>query len=422
MMNGIGLALSLTGGAMSTDQLQPHYAERFRCIGPECEESCCQGWGMYVDKATYKKYRATPSLRQATAEHIQINPDARNNFQYARIQFPASNRCPFLADDNLCSIQKEHGSEFLSETCTRYPRALARFDGKMQRALYLSCPEAARIVLLNPQLLPADRPRYQQFTPAESSRTTSSERDLLQLRAFALDLLQDETYPLWQRMFVLGVICRRTHELTAAQQTAQVSSLLAQYATMLKQGSLRPHLDNIPARPGLQLDLVLQLIRLRFELERPHDGFACCVADLLQSIGYSPTAPLPEVAQRYHQAYLQWYEPFAQRLPHFLQNYLINYLFRTGFPFVLVPDQPEHSADPLTSYPLLVLHYRFLQSLLIGAAARYRNSFSDAHAIRVVHVFARAVEHDPRFFAVLLQFARSAELQESDGIAVLLRN
>lgn len=407
---------------MPADRLQPHYAERFRCIGPECEESCCQGWGMYVDKATYKKYRATPSLRPATAEHIRINPDAHSNFQYARMQFPADGRCPFLADDNLCDIQKQYGSEFLSETCARYPRSLVRFDGRMQKAFYLSCPEAARIVLLNPQLLPSDGVRYQQFLAEESSRKASSAADPLQLRAFALDLLQDETYPLWQRIFVLGIVCRRAHELTIAQQTAQIGSLLAQYATMLEQGSLRPHLDNIPARPGLQLDLVLQLIRLRFELEQPQDSFACCVGDLLQSIGYSPTAPLAEVAERYHQAYLHWYQPFAQRAPHFLQNYLINYLFRTGFPFVVVPDQLEPSADPLTSYPLLALHYRFLQSLLIGAAARDRDSFSDAHAIRVVHVFARAVEHNPRFFAVLLQFARSAELQQTDGMAALLRN
>ncbi len=409
---------------MSADQLQPHYADRFRCIGPACEESCCQGWGMYVDKATYKKYCATPSLRQATAEHIEINREARDNFQYARIKFPADGRCPFLADDNLCSLQKEHGGEFLSQTCARYPRALVRFDGRMQRALYLSCPEAARIVLLNPQLLPPGGLRYQQFMPEESSRITPSAPELLirQLRAFALDLLQDETYPLWQRMFVLGIVCRRAHELTIAQPTAHIGSLLAQYTTMLQAGSLRSHLDNIPARPGLQLDLVLQLIRLRFELEPPPDSFASSVADLLQAIGHSLTAPLSEMAQRYHQAYLQWYEPFAHEFPHFLQNYLINYVFRTGFPFTKIPNQLQHTVDPLTSFLLLALHYRLLHTLLIGAAARYRNSFSDANAVRVVHAFARGVEHNVRFFAVLLQFARSAELQQTDGMAVLLRN
>lgn len=410
---------------MSEEPLQPHYADRFRCIGSQCEEICCQGWEVYVDKATYKKYRATPALRQAAGEHIKINPDARNNFQYARLKFPPAGCCPFLADDNLCSIQKKYGSELLSKTCARYPRALVRFEGRVQKSLYLSCPEAARIVLLNRQLLPSSNGlRYEQFTAEESSRGTSPTADVAvrRLRNFVLDLLEDETYPLWQRMLVLGIVCRRAHQLTTAQQAAQIGSLLAQYATMLQEGSLRSHLDSIPARPGLQLDLVLQLIRLRFELEQPHDGFACCIADLLQSIGYSPTTPLPEVAERYHQAHLHWYQPFAQQFPHFLQNYLINYLFRTGFPFVDVPDQLQRSVDPLTSYLLLALHYRFLHSLLIGAAARHRDSFSDAHAIRVVHAFARAVEHNLRYFAVLMQFARSAELQQSDGMAVLLRN
>ena len=415
---------SLTAGAMSADLLQPHYADRFRCIGPECEESCCQGWGIFVDKATYKKYRATPALRQAASEHIKINPDARNNFQYARLKFPDGGGCPFLADDSLCSIQKRFGSEFLSKTCARYPRALARFDGRMQRALYLSCPEAARTVLFHTQLLPSDGPRYRQFVLEEAAPVAPPAADFLvrQLRAFALDVLQDETYPVWQRLFVLGIVCRRVHELTTAQQTTKICSLLAQYATMLREGALHSPLDNVPARPGLQLDLVLQLIKLRFELEQPHDGFASCVADFLLAIGHSPTIPLAEVAERYHQAYLQWYQPFAQRLPNFLQNYLINYVFRTRFPFTDIPNQIQHEADPLTSSLLLALHYRFLHSLLIGAAAKYRHSFSDAHAVRVVHAFARAVEHNVRYFDVLMQYARAPEIQQSDGMAVLLRN
>lgn len=379
---------------------------------------------MYVDKATYKKYRATPALRQTTGEHIKINPEARNNFQFARIQFPAGGRCPFLAPDNLCSIQKQYGSEFLSKTCARYPRALVRFDGHMQKALYLSCPEAARTVLSRTQLLPADGPRYRQFVLEESAPVAPPAPEFLvrQLRTFALDVLQDENYPLWQRLFVLGIVCRRVHEFTTTQQTTKICALLAQYATMLREGVLHSSLDGVPARPGLQLDLVLQLIRLRFELEQPHDSFASSVADLLQAIGYSPAVPLAEVAERYHQAYLQWSQPFAQRSPNFLQNYLINYVFRTRFPFTDIPNQVQREANPLTSSLLLALHYRFLHSLLIGAAAKHRNAFSDAHAVRVVHAFARAVEHNARYFAVLMQYASSPDLQQSDGMAVLLCN
>ncbi len=65
---------------------QPEYTQGFRCIGSRCEQNCCgAGWGIYIDKAAYKKCRATPSLRQAAKEFIQINPSAHDNFQFALV-------------------------------------------------------------------------------------------------------------------------------------------------------------------------------------------------------------------------------------------------------------------------------------------------------------------------------------------------
>jgi lysine-N-methylase len=340
------------------------------------------------------------------------------------MKFTADNRCPFLAEDKLCNIQKQHGAEFLSKTCSLYPRALVRFDGAMQKALYLSCPEAARLVLLSPQLLPPqDAPRYHEFSLEQSQNSVSSSGGLArQMRNFALDLLQDRTYPLWQRLFLLGTVCRRVHELTAAQQTTQIPQLLAQYATMALEGKLRPHLDGIPPRPGLQLDLVLRLIQRRYQVDQPHRGFADCVGYLLQAIADSPELPRSEPAARYHEAYLRYYEPFAQAYPCFMENYVLNYVFRTRFPFADVSDQVQRCIDPLTSFLLLALHYRLLHSLLIGAAWRHSEKFSISQAVQAVPTFVRGVEHNVKFFDELLSFARSPELQNSVGLAVLLKS
>ena len=403
--------------------LQPHYAENFRCIGADCEDSCCEGWGMYVDKATYKKYRATTELRHAAAEHIELVPGARDNFRYARMKFTAENRCPFLAADKLCNIQKQHGDDFLPKTCSRYPRALVRFEGSIQKALYLSCPEAARLVLISPQLLPPpDTPRYE-FPLSQSQNLALSSSALARpLRRFALDLLQDRSYPVWQRLFLLGTVCRRIHELTAAQQTTRIPQLLAQHATMILEGCLRPHLDGIPARPGPQLDAVLKLIQRRYQDDQPEQAFVTCVGDLLQAISQSQQSAGADPATRYHQAYLHYYQPFEQANPPFMENYLLNHIFRTGFPFIGITDPTQRHLDPLTSYLLLALHYRLLQSLLIGAAARHRHEFSLAHAVQLVPAFARAVEHNVKFADELMSLARSPQMQNSDSLAVLLRN
>jgi lysine-N-methylase len=408
---------------MSEQPLQPHYAEKFRCTGAACQANCCQGWNVYVDKATYKKYRATPGLRQATAQHIELNPTSRDTFTYALLKFGADKRCPFLAEDQLCNVQKQYGAEFLSTVCGLYPRALVRFEGSMQRALYLSCPEAARLVLLNPQLLPAPGgPRFAEFRlEAPQKNTLPSLPELsVQVRSFALDLLQERSYPLWQRLLLLTIVCRRIEESGDTAKAVRTPQLLAQYATMIREGSLRSYVDGIPPRPEPQLDLVLRLIKIRYQCEPPEDSFATCVGNFLNAIGYSPQAPLAEAAARYQQACLCCYQPFAETVPGFMENYLLNHVFRSGFPFV--QSQGLHSTAPLTGSLLLALHYRLLHSLLIGTAAGRGNAFCTADALQVVHAFARAVEHNVEFGAALVRFAQASELQQTDGLAVLLRN
>ena len=37
--------------------LQPQYVAKFQCIGPACEDSCCIGWRVQIDKDTYQNYR-----------------------------------------------------------------------------------------------------------------------------------------------------------------------------------------------------------------------------------------------------------------------------------------------------------------------------------------------------------------------------
>jgi lysine-N-methylase len=160
----------------------------------------------------------------------------------------------------------------------------------------------------------------------------------------------------------------------------------------------------------------------RLQVDQPPQAFASCIANFLMVTGYSSGAPLPETAARYHEGYLRDYQPFERAFPLFMENYLLNFVFRTRFPFADTPCHIQHHIDPLASSLLLLLHYRLLHSLLIGEAARCGATFSTAGAVRVVQGFARGVEHNVKFHDDLMIFARSPELQKSDGLAVLVRN
>ena len=402
---------------MSDDLLRPRYADAFRCIGSSCEDSCCEGWSVFVDKATYKQYRADPSLRRMTAGHVERIKEDGDNFKYARIQL-AGSRCPFLTTDRLCAIQKQHGPEALSKTCSRYPRAWTRFDGHIEKALLLSCPEAARLVLLSPGLLAAEE------TLERSQNEGGVERPSLahHLRCLTLGVLQDRSYPLWQRLLVLGMVCRRIGDLEPAQRAANAPELIGRYAEMMLRGDLRSHLDGIPARREPQLDLVLKLIRLRFQVEQPRDDFAAIVADLLVSINHSPGEPLDGAAQRYAAACRHYDESFARHYPALLENYLVNYVFCSRFPFADKAGHRDGSMDAIIAFLLMAFHYCLLHSLLVGSAARHREKFTAARAVHVVQAFARAVEHNLRFEEEMRTLAASPGLRQTETLAALLRN
>ena len=34
----------------------PRYFKEFKCIGGNCEDSCCIGWDIDIDKVTFKQY------------------------------------------------------------------------------------------------------------------------------------------------------------------------------------------------------------------------------------------------------------------------------------------------------------------------------------------------------------------------------
>lgn len=131
--------------------LQPEYMKRFHCIGPACEDSCCIGWRVDLDKETYLKYKkiSDPELKPIFEKMVNKNRREGSKENYGKIKMKPSGECPFLDEKMLCKIQSKLGEEYLSETCFSYPRYTSKIDGKYERVATMSCPEVAKLALLN---------------------------------------------------------------------------------------------------------------------------------------------------------------------------------------------------------------------------------------------------------------------------------
>ncbi len=352
---------------------------------------------------------------------------------YARIPLTTQSFCPFLDPEQLCGIQRALGPDMLPTTCATYPRALSTIAGEQEKALNLSCPEAARLTLLDPNLLgpgPWRAPTAVRYAAVRRLPSGSSQLQLpadprLAVREFALLLLTDRTYPLWQRLYLLGLLARRLQTLsTSTAETTRVAQLLADTARLAAQQHLRQAMDEIPAQPDRQLQLVMELLRLRIAEPPVPTRFLECVQDFELGLRCASAQSEQQILDAYADGHRLFYRPLMDRHPHLLENDLTNQIFKNHYPFGRPSTHPaaQSPANAESEHLALCMHLALTQTLLIGMAAHYREAFSPGHVVKLVQSLARTVEHSRQSLAQIATFVRTHQLNNPRGIALLLRH
>ena len=79
-------------GSSFSKRLQPRSYHAFRCIGADCEDTCCVGWIVNIDKHTYEAYQHCddPELGSRLHELVTINPASTSDDNYAHVTLSGS--------------------------------------------------------------------------------------------------------------------------------------------------------------------------------------------------------------------------------------------------------------------------------------------------------------------------------------------
>jgi len=409
---------------MHIEQLRAEYADAFRCIGPDCEDDCCHGWGISLDRSTFEKYQRLPGLQQQVSELIQLNEHA-TEIDHARVKLKPSGNCPFLGEDRLCNIQKAHGEEYLSTVCATYPRVDRIHGGMRERALSLSCPEAARLVLLNPRLLPGYEPasthaRYRDFLMKKPAPVNYAASEAMHffwpLRGFMVAVLTDRRYALWERMFVLGMFCGRLQAVISAKEWDKIPKLLNDYADMMVDKKPQPALAAIPTSPGPQLEVAVKLLqRSKWGVEST--AFGKCMEGFAEGLAYSPEKPLAHCLPVFEEAYRHYYSPLMEAHPHILENFLLNYVIKNRLPLEI-----GETANCQTSFFVLCILFAGIKGALIGIAALRREAFEVNDVLKLIYSFSRRIDHDRDLLKDVHKYLQDANLLNTGGMALLLKN
>lgn len=431
-----GSSLHLTSATSDVDKVglmsQPTYAAAFRCIGPSCEDPCCGDWEIPLDKNTYEKYQgfSYEKLGAIVSQFVIVNRPCQFDELYGQIRRTSSGWCPFFGADRLCGIQKEYGNDLLSATCSIYPRSLSVVAGKLEGSLSLSCPEAARNVLLIPDFMHRVSDLYSGDFRTDNCYRLSGNRDesnakphsiFLPIRNILIDMVRDRSRPLWNRLLRIGHLCKGLEALDARQREATLLSNLRSLGELSNNPLLQAEIGDLPSNPRLRLEAVFGLTDVLMR-----DGSSVRFEDTFWSfvagIG-APTDSLPRNdVERFLQAEQTYHLPFFEAFPFILENYLINYMFQNLFPCGRSGSADFISQSIFAEYLQMTTQFAWINALLIGIAGHHKEAFASEHVVKTIQSFTRAVEHYPNVLNSINKYMSSRDLNSLHGMAIMLKH
>ncbi|MQR94833.1 flagellin lysine-N-methylase [Fictibacillus phosphorivorans] len=403
------------------DTLTPSYLNEFTCIGSACEDTCCSGWRVNIDQETYKKYKKVKSydMRSRFEKNITRNRTNPTKDNVAKMKMEKGS-CSFLSKEGWCDIQSNLGEDYLCNTCAVYPRRTNIVNNSIEQSLTVSCPEAARLVLLNQGGIDFEEgPKkisIKEFSSIinTSKGTITHWKDFInEYRYMTILILQSSNYTLEERLLVLGLLYNELEECVKNNRLNDIPEILGQYLKSVEDQTFKGAFKNVSNRLDIQLQLCRELVILRLNQGITSSRYLECSKEMMLGLKIEASTTNEELQDIYKDAYSQYYVPFMEQHEYMLENYLVNYVFKNCMPI---------DCDlPFTSYTRMVLHYSLIKLHLVGMAKHYEGLTSDL-VIKLVQSLSKTFEHNPSYFEKIMGLIKENNIMNLTYMSILIKN
>ncbi len=385
--------------------IQPSYYAQFSCIGPDCTDNCCHDWTVTIDKKHYLQYMGVPdhAFHEKCKRAILRNKKNKSDADYA-IMLLNSGRCLFQDPDGGCGIFRKLGQDALSDTCTIYPRLQRAVgsDTTWERSLTLSCQEAARLALLTGQPLQFERVTASiapddrlgsMYTHAAMKESDPHYASLQAMRKASIEIMRLHDVPLRDRILSVGLSLRAAdrylHENKEDRLPALLDQCVAQAAEVhgTGRGSM---FDRMPYDPVTHRWAILLPAKHLMTTERAVEKLEMMqvIGGYCENLGGGRFEIGPAALDFMRDKARETGDPFLKRYTQAAENYLVNYIFSSLFPFTYVGEQ----CSPAYHAVILAEQYAMLR-ILLGVMPPREGEDDDARFIRLIAVLAHITQH-----------------------------
>ncbi len=414
-----------------------NYMDQFSCIGAACETHCCQGWQVNIDEKNFKTLQQAMAKNPADREAFRkrVKRTKKNGSQtaaYAQINLnKADQLCPFFTAEGLCEVHCRFGEETLSSTCFSYPRKLNLVHGDYELTGALSCPEIARLCLLQPESTEvkiAERPDLNPQRLALLARCAANDPYQAQvsaIREIALEFLQLRAFPTTARLFFFSYFANRIGGFYYAGcppfQENQLQAELGQVADEARIQQLAAGYQGLSSPIDLPIQLVNELLAQKSGLKVCRSFFSSIWNQYGEDAGAdSWTLDKQKLSANYLARRDQLFALFPEQLDGILERYCRNYLVSNLYSENRnLLEYLQGLLVRLAICTFLTVSHPKLDAVLAGelpptAAA----PLLEEVVIEAFHLSSRAMEHDDQLW---VRFSAAAKEHGLTSLAHLIQ-
>ncbi|MDU4024398.1 MAG: flagellin lysine-N-methylase [Clostridium perfringens] len=405
----------------------PIYLKEFKCIGGECEDSCCIGWDVDIDKFTFQQYESVSDsdMKNILKSNLIKNKRCQcDEIDFAKVKLGENKRCPFLKCDNYCVIHSNLGEEYLSNVCTSFPRVTNKIDGIYEMSLAVACPEAARILLLKKdgiEFSESDEDLGKHIVSSEVNTKLSEEaylpvEFLKEIRETSIKIMKNRKFSLDKRLYILGEFINALEDEYEYNYHNTLSFIREYDIDTIKDSYEENSMNYV-----IQVDFFKKLLTmLRVEKDIDSDRFKEYSKEVKIGINLDEENYLAKNAQMYIKAFEEYEKEFIEENSYIFENYIVNFIYSNLFPLC----ERESIFD---SYIMLLIRYTFIRFYLVGMYIYHKKNketldkaLSKEEVVRFIQCFSKVVEHHKTYLIDLLNYIKEHDFNNLEFVKTLL--
>ncbi|MCL2108877.1 MAG: flagellin lysine-N-methylase [Oscillospiraceae bacterium] len=386
--------------------LVPSFWEKFNCIGSACEENCCEAdWGIFIDKNTYNLYRGIkdPEFQEQMKSRIKrVRTEKANDKTYAQMLLDDQGKCMWL-ENGMCAIQLKLGYKYLCSTCLLYPRKqIKNFFGVLESTLSMSCPEVVRVGCFPDQEITYkvielenthSRSLAAQPVVGFDKKTNPLAVHAPVLRRCCTVIMQNRELSIADRIFAIGVMLKKIRDYSDVGNFDIAPAVAEQYVAAVQGGQFNNILSTFSDNPEVKATIKAKIFNTAISLEKSgkpsFKSFIPCIENLATKLDKAPeNVTNLEVSTMIETAASKYWGEFLEKRGHIIENYFVNYIFGTSFPFSYPIGIQHHVLLLAESYALL--------KLLICSTADIDGYITDENLITAITSLFRHTGHSDK--------------------------